>query len=79
MVQVCDLAYVLMLRRVERWETVSYLSAVIAMSQGGQVDLPEPGAARIRFDEWLVSPLVSPVVEPEDREQMEIAAALGLN
>jgi hypothetical protein len=78
-VQLCDVAYVLMLKRLERWAMVSYLSAVIALSQGAQVDLPDPGDARAAFDAWLVSPLGPVEVEPVDRERAEIVAALGLN
>jgi hypothetical protein len=68
-----------MLKRLEQWAMVSYLSAVIALSQGATVDLPEPGDARARFDAWLVSPLKSDLPEAVDPERAEIEAALHLN
>lgn len=79
MVQLCDVAYALMLRRLEQWAMVSYLSAVIALSQGAKVDLPDPGDARAAFDAWLCSPLEDDAPPVVDQEQAELQAVLGLD
>jgi hypothetical protein len=78
-VQLCDLAYVLMLRRLEQWAMVSYLSAVIAISQGAKMDVPDPADARSTFDAWLASPLEGEPLDEVDADRAETLAALGMN
>lgn len=63
------MAYALVLERIDQHAMVERQVVGFALVMGAKgVDLPDPDAMRIRFEEWLVSPLNAPVQRtPEQR------------
>lgn len=73
MAQCCAYVYALHLDTLDRAVTADRTAAVIAVAMGAEGEIPDPDAARARFDEWLAS-------EPEraDPVQEMKLRALGL-
>jgi len=61
--------YVIFVDQTEKWAHTRYLSAVIAASQGGDVEPVDPVEERRQFDEWLRS--VPDEAKEGDRSQKE--------
>jgi hypothetical protein len=74
---VCDVVYTLIVDDLRmRVLADRGVAATFKAFGGADIELPDPDAERARFDEWLVSPLVT--LTPVDRERLELLRALGL-
>jgi hypothetical protein len=73
--EVCAVAYVLMLEELYRQIAVHTQAALFARAMGNDVDVPDPYAARARFDELLRA---DPDTTPSSRRGV-LLEAFGLS